>query len=111
MWIKTVDKNDEYITEYTNMGSGMWFTLQLYGALYLSLGGRDEKIGRDEEIDTRTIWEGKRALFHLEEDCNVYKALIKNVDELLKDGASLVDFQQIIAHILSYQDADWDSIP
>ncbi len=107
MWIKTVDKNDEYITEYTNMGSGMWFTLRLYGALYLSFGGRDEK------IDTRTIWEGKHTIFNkcFEENCNVYKALIKNVDELLKDGASLVDFQQIIAHILSYQDADWDSIP
>ena len=100
MWIKTIDKNNEYIVEYTNMRNGMWFTLQLYGALYLSLGGRDEK------IDTRTIWEGK----HTEEDRNIFKALVKNVDGLLNDGVSFMDFRGMIEHIQSYQDTDWDSI-
>ena len=89
MWIKTVDKNNEYITEYTNMDTGIGFTLELYGSLYLSFGRFDEK------INIRTIWEGK----HTEEDYSVYKSLIKNIDELLKDGVHFMDFQQIIAHI------------
>jgi len=90
MWIKTVDKNNEYITEYTNMDTGIGFTLELYGSLYLSFGSRF-----DEKINIRTIWEGK----HTEEDYSVYKSLIKNIDELLKDGVHFMDFQQIIAHI------------
>lgn len=102
MWIKTVDKNNEYITEYTNMDTGMWFTLELYGALHLSFGSRF-----DEKIDIRTIWKGK----HTKENYSIYKSLIKNVDELLKEEVRLIDFQQIIAHIQSYQDTDWDSIP
>lgn len=96
MWIKTVDKNNEYITEYTNMDNGMRFSLELYGALHLSF-----RSGFDEKIDTRTIWEGK----HTEEDCNIFKALIKNVDELLHEGASFIDFMGVIDYVQSHKDS------
>ena len=102
MWMKTIDKNNEYITEYTNMDTGIRFTLELYGSLHLSFGSLF-----DEKFNIRTIWEGK----HTEEDYSVYKSLIKNIDELLKDGVSFMDFRGMIAHIQSYQDTDWDSIP
>jgi hypothetical protein len=95
MWIKTIDKNNEYVTEYTNMDTGIRFTLELCGSLHWVFGSRfDEKIG------VRTLWEGK----HTEEDYSVYKSLIKKIDELLKDGVRLMDFQQIIAHIQSNED-------
>lgn len=102
MWMKTIDKNNEYITEYTNMDTGIRFTLELYSSLHLSFVSLF-----DEKVNIRTIWEGK----HTEEDYSVYKSLIKNIDELLRDGVHFMDFQQIIANIQSYQDTDWDSIP
>lgn len=118
MWIKTIDKNNEYITEYTNMDTGIRFTLELYGSSHLSrMSSPEESDVRfklelygslhlsfgslfDEKINIRTIWEGK----HTEEDYSVYKSLIKNVDELLKEEVRLMDFQQIIAHIQSNED-------
>ncbi len=93
MWIKTI--YNEYITEYTNMDTGFRFTLELFGDLHMSFRSRF-----DEKIDIRTLWEGK----HTKENYSIYKSLIKNVDELLKEEVRLMDFQQIIAHIQSNED-------
>ena len=95
MWIKTVDKNNEYITEYTNMDSGMFFVLALDNSvLYLSFGCKCEK------TEVQTIYKSTNS----EEICSIYKALIKNVEELLNDGVSFMDFRGMIEYIQSHKD-------
>ena len=102
MWIKTVDENYECNAMYLNMDSGMFFVLALDDyVLYLSFGGKGER------TEAQTIYKST----NYEEIRNIFKALIKNVDELLNDEVSFMDFQGMIAHIQSYQDTDWDSIP
>jgi len=94
MWIKTIDENYEYNSMYLNMDSGMFFVLALDNSvLYLSFGCKGEK------TEAQTIYKSTNS----EEICNIYKALIKNVDELLNDGVSFMDFQGMIEYIQSHK--------
>jgi len=95
MWIKTVDENYDYSAMYLNMDSGMFFVLALDDyVLYLSFGGKGEK------TEARTIYKNTNS----EEICNIFNALIKNVDELLNDGVSFMDFQGMIEYVQSHKD-------
>lgn len=90
MWIKTIDENYEYNAMYLNMDSGMFFVLALDDyVLYLSFGGKGER------TEARTIYKSTNS----EEICSIYKALIKNVDELLNEGVSFMDFRGMIEYI------------
>ena len=92
MWIKTTDENYGYNAMYLNMDSEMFFVLALDDyVLYLSFGGFGER------TEARTIYKSTNS----EEIRNIYKALIKNVDELLNDGVSFMDFQGMIWYIQS----------
>ena len=92
MWIKTTDENYGYNAMYLNMDSEMFFVLALDDyVLYLSFGGFGER------TEARTIYKSTNS----EEICNIFKALIKNVDELLNDGVSFMDFQGMVEYIQS----------
>ena len=96
MWIKTVDENYECNAMYLNMDSGMFFVLALDDyVLYLSFGGKGER------TEAQTIYKST----NYEEIRNIFKALIKNVDELLNDEVSFIDFQGMIDYVQSHKDS------
>jgi hypothetical protein len=78
------------------MDSGMFFVLALDDyVLYLSFGGKGER------TEAQTIYKST----NYEEIRNIFKALIKNVDELLNDEVSFIDFQGMIDYVQSHKDS------
>ena len=101
MWVKTVDKN-ECAVNYTNMGSclRMSFTETEAEELpnYTNPNGRPPYILFSVTDKFNTV------LFqcddNAEETHDIFKTLIKDVDELLNGEVSLMDFKVMLAHIL-----------
>ena len=99
MWIKTIDKN-ECIVNYTNMDSCLWmsFTKSEERPNYTNPNGRPPYIllSVTDRLDSVLFECDDNA----EETHDTFKTLIKNVDELLNGGVSLIDFKGMLAHIL-----------
>ena len=106
MWIKTMDKRDEYTVEYTNMDSGMWMrvTKSEDPPSYTNPNGRPPYISLSVgHVLNETIWlksvllEGDELG---EEQEKVYNGIIDMVDVYLNQGENYISFPGLVDEII-----------
>ncbi|HPB88394.1 MAG TPA: hypothetical protein PLP59_12815 [Thermotogota bacterium] len=103
MWIKTIDKRDEYTVEYTNMDSGMWMrvTKSEDPPSYTNPNGRPPYISLsvghvlNETLNLlreSVLWGDELG----EEQENVYNGIIDMVDVYLNQGENYISFPGLV---------------